>query len=668
MINLNKILPWLSIRSKLIIAFAGLSIIPVGLVGLHGIYSNVRMMKQIAFENLTHDVQTIREKTANFLTNVESDLHLLRNSSSLARLVNGLEKSPGGVPESEIRHIGAELLAFSRTKAIYYQIRIVDDLGNELIRVECINSSDSLRSFRSVPAAELHQRTESYYFLLVSGNGQDEISFEPAELVNEHNERIPVITFAMPLRTGTAEVGLPKSRGRGGILIANVFAKDHFRIMEIKRHLNVEGKVVLVSSDGYYLYHSEKKKDWNRLLASREEDNLQNEYPPTVAAMVLSGNEGILTNGLNDIISYAPLFSTRTVSYEEKSAAGSMVPLYVFESVPKDLVLGSVRSFAWTFAGFLVLFLAGAIGLGLLATRQFTQPIAELHQGAAIIARGNYGHRLQVQTHDEIEKLAAQFNSMASSLEAHEREIQRHRTNLEEMVSLRTRELTDEKTKLQAILDNVPSAFVLLDKDFRIQTASAAFAAVTGLRLEDVRGKDCREMFCGNGFCQQCVSRLAMLSGQIETHIDKVTDRKLADRFIEHTAIPMNSDGEGNAILEIITDITKRKQFEQRLVRTERLMAAGEMSALIAHEFRNSLTSIKMILQLQKESKRFSRSDKKSLGVALNSIYHMERVVMELLNFARPYPMEFRTEELSDIINESLTFVQLHINKQRIRL
>ncbi len=48
MYDLNRIFPWMSIRSKLIIALAGLSIIPVALVDFHGNFSNVKMMKEIA--------------------------------------------------------------------------------------------------------------------------------------------------------------------------------------------------------------------------------------------------------------------------------------------------------------------------------------------------------------------------------------------------------------------------------------------------------------------------------------------------------------------------------------------------------------------------------------------------------------------------------------------
>jgi PAS domain S-box-containing protein len=655
MINLNKIFPWLSIRSKLLIAFAGLSILPLTLVGVYGILSNVRTMKEIVLENLSHDVQTIKGKTANFLESIESDLRVVRHSVALETFISKREDFSQAGYVAELQHISNELLAFVKTKGIYYQLRVVDESGDELLRVESINAADSTKGYRIVPPQELRHTRESFYFLLIDGLARDQIAFAPAELVNQTNERLPVFSFAMPL------VGMKQ---RFGILIANVFGKNLMQVMEGKRHFEIGGKVVLVAGDGHYLYHSEKKRDWNKLLASREEDNLQRDYPPNVAATILSGNEGTLTEGIGEIISYAPLFLKK--NFGSGASSGLIVPVVVFESVSHDAIMGPVHSFAWVFAGFMVMFLGSAIGLGLLATQQFTRPIAELWRGAGVIAKGNYRHRLQVETHDEIEKLADQFNSMAASLEAHEKEIQQHRTKLEEMVAQRTHELVEEKTKLQVILDNVPSAFVLLDQDFRIQSASATFAAVTGFRFEDVRGLDCRAVFCKEGFCQECVCRQAFLKGGIESHIDHTVDRNGGERFIEHIAIPVKEDGQITSILEIITDVTKRKRFEEQLLRTERLMAVGEMSSIIAHEFRNSLTSVKMIMQLQKESEHLSRSDKKSLAVALNSIGHMEGIVTELLNFARPKPMEFRVERLNTIVNESLVLAQPHINKHGI--
>lgn len=658
MINLNKIFPWLSIRNKLLIAFAALSILPLMFVGIYSIFSNVRMMKKVALGELTVDVQTIREKTANFLENISSDLQVLQNSAPFETWIHEEGKASRST-QSELQQMNKEFLAFAKTKGVYYQFRLIDRNGDELLRVECINPNDSVRAYRIVPQPELRQGRESYYFLLIQSVSHNQVTLAPAEVLYNTGERIPVMSFAKPL------LG---ERGMVGILIANVFEKEFIRAIESKKQFEPSRKVILATGDGHYLYHSEKKKDWNRLLASREEDNLQRDYSSFIAASILSGGEGTLTEGTDEIISYAPLFPQNDPSRNLESPPSFSVPVFVIESVSENAIIGPVRSSALTFIGLVVLFLGGAIGLGLIATRQFTRPIAQVERGAEIIAKGNYGHRLHVETHDEIERLADQFNVMATSLEAHEKEIQQHRNRLEEMVERRTRELLEEKTKLQALLDNVPSAFVLLDNDFRIQTVSAAFAHLTGYVLSDVKDRDCGIIFQDGDVCKECLCRKAVQEGLIESRVEHLVDRTRGERFIERIAIPMKENGKVGSVLQIITDVTKRKRLEQELVHTEKLTAAGEMSSIIAHEFRNSLTSIKMILQLLEESSRVSRPEKKSLGVALDSMRHMEEIVIELLDFARPKPMQMTEGDLNEIVSESLEFVTPHLNEKRIEV
>ena len=616
-------------------------------------------MERVALESLTHDVQNIRERTGNFMAGVESDLQVLRGSFLFERYVHSAGSDVVAPPKELLRAMENELVAFARTKRIYYQIRIVNEERDEVLRVECAGILDSTFLWSALPAAGLHHGGESYYFVLTENLPVGQIAFSPAELVYRGETRVPVITFAMPLyRTGK----------RLGILVANVFARDLFREMQTERTLGIDEKVVLVAGDGHYLYNSDERNQWNKLIASREEDNLQKDYPPAIAHMITSGEEGSVTEGIDDIVAHTPLFPLRSGVQVEQVAAALTEPLFVFESVPRAAITRDARSFALTFLAFLILFLSGAIVLGLLATEQFTRPISELRQGAAILSSGNYGKRLRVQTGDEIEELAKQFNAMAASLEAHEQEIQQHRTHLQQMVENRTRELVDEKEKLQAILDNVASAFVLLDSDFRIQTASAAFASITGLRQEDVIGQDSRVVLWNNGICKETPARYHIIPERVESHVDRSLDRSGGERFIEHITVPIRKDGEVASLLQIITDITDRRRLEQNLIQSEKLMATGEMSAIIAHGFRNSLTSIKMILQLQSESKQLGRAGKKSLGVALDSIYRMEAMVQELLNFARPSPMEFRAESLNTLVSDSLTLVQPTISQHRIEL
>jgi PAS domain S-box-containing protein len=652
--SLRNIFPRLTIRAKLLIAFVGLSVLPVLCVSLYGIYVNVTTTENIAFVNLTHDVTTTRGRASNFLANVEGDIRLLLNSTDVEGYVRAAENGGKLERDARLRQLSAELLAFARTKGVYYQIRVINDDREEILRIESDDLLDSVTHFSIVPLTALRPQGQTYYFLLTENLHQGEISYSPVELIYHDAQRVPVLSFATPLFGPTKRVGL---------LIVNVLAANLFKELEAQRNPGMNETVVLVGSDGHYLYNSAERVDWNRLIASRQENNLQKDYPPSVARMIVSGNEGLIVEETDAIIAYAPLLPMQRSAPRAEPSPRFSASLYIFASVPRANITRDARTSAMTFVGFLIVFFGGALGLGLLATRQFTRPISEVRRGADIISRGNYRHRLKVQTGDEIEALARQFNVMAASLETHEREIQEHRSHLEEKVEYRTTQLVEQKGKLQAILDNVPSAFVMLDQFGRIQTASAAFASITGLRLEEVRGMKSSDVFREKGLCQ--MEGWGSVDGKFENHIDRTVDESGAEQFLEHTTIPIADHGGTTAILQIITNVTKRMRLEEHLIHSEKLMATGAMAAIIAHGFRNSLTSIKMILQLQQESKTLGRGGKRSLRVALDSISRMETVVQEMLNFARPSPMVFGTAELNMLVDQALALLAPRLKEHR---
>jgi signal transduction histidine kinase len=97
-------------------------------------------------------------------------------------------------------------------------------------------------------------------------------------------------------------------------------------------------------------------------------------------------------------------------------------------------------------------------------------------------------------------------------------------------------------------------------------------------------------------------------------------------------------------------------------------MAVAQMSAMISHEFRNSLTSLRMILELQLESENLRESESESLTVALGSVSHMENIVTQLVSFTRPDPIKVKPENINSVITESIRFVDIHLKKNNITL
>ena len=240
------------------------------------------------------------------------------------------------------------------------------------------------------------------------------------------------------------------------------------------------------------------------------------------------------------------------------------------------------------------------------------------------------------------------------------------RGKLEAMVRHRTQELEQEKSKLEVILDNVPSALILLDRNLCVKSVSAAYGSITENVIGDVRGKTC-DLCAGFGIPREmCPSRRALVSGRVENH---VVHRASGQSSFEHTSVPIRRDGHVEEILEIITDITERKRLQDQLVRAEKATAVSGMSAVIAHEVRNSLTSVKLILQYFSESQKLrARKDKESIKVAMNSMHRMESMVNDLLNFAKPREMQPGVHDVNQIVKESIIFSQHQFERKRIKL
>jgi len=153
--------------------------------------------------------------------------------------------------------------------------------------------------------------------------------------------------------------------------------------------------------------------------------------------------------------------------------------------------------------------------------------------------------------------------------------------------------------------------------------------------------------------------------------VSVVKQRKSEDgkiQYLEHTSIPIREDSSIISILEIVTDITERKRMEKLTLRAEKLSATGEMSAVIAHEIRNSLTSLKLIMQFLGESNKISHKATNSIKIGMQSVYELEEIVTDLLSFARPRPPKFVMRNINQILRESNSLVRYQIEQCQIQL
>lgn len=110
------------------------------------------------------------------------------------------------------------------------------------------------------------------------------------------------------------------------------------------------------------------------------------------------------------------------------------------------------------------------------------------------------------------------------------------------------------------------------------------------------------------------------------------------------------------------------KQTEKDALRAEQLAWAGQMAAGIAHEVRNPLMAIKLLIQALAEGRTGDRLRPRDIAVLEEEILRLEQIVASFLDFARPPRPERRPVDLAALATEVAQRVCGRANLQDVSL
>ncbi len=115
-------------------------------------------------------------------------------------------------------------------------------------------------------------------------------------------------------------------------------------------------------------------------------------------------------------------------------------------------------------------------------------------------------------------------------------------------------------------------------------------------------------------------------------------------------------------------DVVRRLQeSQQKSLRREQLAAVGQLAAGLAHELRNPLMSVKLILQTAAERDHESLS-KRDLVVIQDEVTRLERMLQTFLDFARPPRPQKQVVDVVQLVETTLEVVRLRAAQQDVQL
>lgn len=236
----------------------------------------------------------------------------------------------------------------------------------------------------------------------------------------------------------------------------------------------------------------------------------------------------------------------------------------------------------------------------------------------------------------------------AEELAKHQKELEKHAERLEREVARRTDELSSEKEKLDTIVSAIGSGIVLIGNDGRIKWTNQTMREMAG---RDIVGIYCEEI------CADCsiVGSYAVKEMQTEILYNLFG---INDKYFQVTTAPVRGeDGEVHGHIRLVQDVTEMKKMEEQMMHSEKLASLGRLTAGIAHEIGNPLTSVFSFIQILKEMEQ-DGFKKESLETIYFHINRIAEILKQLSGFSKMPPVELKRWNVNSLIESSLSLIQ----------
>jgi len=217
-------------------------------------------------------------------------------------------------------------------------------------------------------------------------------------------------------------------------------------------------------------------------------------------------------------------------------------------------------------------------------------------------------------------------------------------------------EVVDMKDYSEEILRSMVDGVITVDNHGKVVTYNSMAEKITGRKFAEVMGKTCEEVWGKRGTIPRVAD--STLQGRSCANFDTdiaSPERGLVPVSISSTILKDHEDKKIGALITII-DMTEVKALEDKVRRADKLTALATMAAGMAHEIKNPLSSMKVLSQLlplRYENKEYRQKLQEILPREINRI---DRIVENLLGFARATAPTFEKASINDLLKEAITY------------
>lgn len=233
---------------------------------------------------------------------------------------------------------------------------------------------------------------------------------------------------------------------------------------------------------------------------------------------------------------------------------------------------------------------------------------------------------------------------------------------LVENIELR-RQIEDLYSYLQSIVNSLPDKIYEIDENGIINFMSRGLRKKSETPSREFKNKHFLE-FVASGYEEFVLSKWdEAKKGIYKPYEIEATSKDGHKHNLLITTSPVVGT---NHYILVQRDITEFKNLEKQLYDSQKLAALGQLSAGIAHEIRNPLSSIKMSLQILIKRMNPEGNDLKRFKIAEKEVDHLETLVNDILAFAKPVEPKKKPVNLSKVLDQAIALAEKGITDKNI--
>jgi len=221
-------------------------------------------------------------------------------------------------------------------------------------------------------------------------------------------------------------------------------------------------------------------------------------------------------------------------------------------------------------------------------------------------------------------------------------------------------ELREVRATYKAFINELIQEDVLvIAYNHRIMDVNDSLLKKLELKREEVIGHHCyeithrQEMPCsGKNHPCPLIQTLETKQSSRTTHVH--WDKNDNEIYYSISTYPLIEDGEVIGAIEISRDITRDINLQKAMMQNEKLASIGRLSAGVAHEINNPLTTILTTAMLIQEDLAPEDPTYQEIETITKETLRCRKIVTSLLDFARQNKPKKKLGNINDVIAESI--------------